>query len=137
MRSPFAASALAGVFAGALALCVPALARAAPDAVHGEQVYARCMACHALAFDRVGPRHCGLLGRRAGSVAGFNYSAAMKKMGITWSEKTLDRFLTKPLKMVPGTAMTYDGVADPKDRADLIAYLKHANETPECVKQSH
>ena len=95
------------------------------------------MACHALAFDRVGPHHCGLLGRRAGSVAGFNYSAAMKKMGITWSEKTLDRFLTKPLKMVPGTAMTYDGVADPKDRADLIAYLKHANDTPECAKQSH
>ena len=137
MRSPLAARALASVFAGALALGLPASARAAPDAVHGEQVYARCMACHALAFDRVGPRHCGLLGRRAGSVAGFNYSAAMKKSRITWSDTTLDRFLTKPLKMVPGTAMTYDGVADPKDRADLIAYLKHANETPECVKQSH
>ena len=137
MRSPLAASALASVFAGALALCLPASARAAPDAAHGEQVYARCMACHALAFDRVGPHHCGLLGRRAGSVAGFNYSAAMKKSNITWSDKTLDRFLTKPLKLVPGTAMTYDGVADPKDRADLIAYLKHANETPECVKQSH
>ena len=137
MRSPLAASALASVFAGALALCFPALARAAPDAAHGEQIYARCMACHALAFDRVGPRHCGLLGRRAGSVAGFNYSAAMKKSRITWSDTTLDRFLTKPLKMVPGTAMTYDGVADPKDRADLIAYLKHANDTPECAKQSH
>ena len=137
MRSLPAAGALAAIFTGALSLCVPALARAAPDAAHGEQVYARCMACHALAFDRVGPHHCGLLGRRAGSVAGFNYSAAMKKMGITWSEKTLDRFLTKPLKMVPGTAMTYDGVADPKDRVDLIAYLKHANETPECAKQLH
>ena len=130
-------SSTAGVFFGALALCIPALAGAAPEAVHGEQVYVRCMACHALAFDRVGPRHCGLLGRRAGSVSGFNYSAAMKKSRIIWSDKTLDRFLTKPLKMVPGTAMTYDGVANPRDRADLIAYLKHANETPECAKQLH
>ena len=108
-------------------------AQAAPDAVRGEQLYARCMACHAAAFDRVGPRHCGLLGRRAGSVPGFTYSTAMKKSNITWSEQTLDRFLTKPLKMVPGTAMTYDGVANPKDRADLIAYLKHVNQTPECA----
>lgn len=75
------------------------------------------------------------MGRKAGSVAGFNYSAAMKKSRITWNDSTLDRFLTKPLKMVPCTAMTNDGVADPKDRADLIAYLKHANETPECAKQ--
>ena len=108
-------------------------AQAAPDAVRGEQLYARCMACHTPAFDRVGPRHCGLLGRRAGSVPGFTYTTAMKKSNITWGEQTLDRFLTKPLKMVPGTAMTYDGVASPKDRADLIAYLKHVNQTPECA----
>ena len=61
----------------------------------------------------------------------------MKKSRITWNDTTLDRFLTKPLKMVPGTAMTYDGVSDPKDRADLIAYLKQANETPECAKRLH
>ena len=108
----------------------------APDAMRGEQVYARCLACHALAYDRVGPRHCGLFGRRAGSVPQFSYSPAMKKSGIVWNDKTLDRFLTKPLKMVPGSAMTYDGVADPKDRSDLIAYLKHANDTPECAKQA-
>ncbi|MEO7159148.1 MAG: cytochrome c family protein, partial [Polaromonas sp.] len=53
-------------------------AQAAPDSVRGEQLYARCIACHALAYDRVGPRHCGLLGRRAGSVPGFAYSPAMK-----------------------------------------------------------
>lgn len=108
----------------------------APDATRGEQVYARCLACHALAYDRVGPRHCGLFGRRAGNVPQFSYSPAMKKSGIVWNDKTLDRFLTKPLKMVPGSAMTYDGVADPKDRSDLIAYLKHANDTPECAKQA-
>ena len=122
--------------ASAVMLCVIAPARAAPDALRGEQVYTRCLACHALAYDRVGPRHCGLFGRRAGSVAGFSYSVAMKQSGIVWNDKTLDRFLTRPLKMVPGSAMTYDGVADPTERADLIAYLKHANDTPECARQA-
>lgn len=120
--------------AGALALGAVAPADAAPDAARGEQVYTRCLACHALAFDRVGPRHCGLFGRVAGSVPEFSYSPAMKNSRITWNDKTLDHFLTKPLKMVPGSAMTYDGVSDPKDRADLIAYLKHVDETAECRK---
>ncbi|WP_223009146.1 c-type cytochrome [Paenacidovorax monticola] len=118
--------------AGALALAAMEAAQAAPDALHGEQVYARCLACHALAYDRVGPRHCGLLGRRAGSVPGFAYSQAMKDSRITWDEAMLDRFLAQPLKTVPGTTMTYDGVPDPQDRADLIAYLRRANDTPKC-----
>ena len=108
--------------------------KSAPDAARGEPIYTRCLACHALAYDRVEPRHCGLFGRRAGSVPGFSYSSAMKKSGIVWNDKTLDRFLTKPLKMIPGSAMTYDGVADATERADLIAYLKHVNDTPECAK---
>ena len=128
------------LLAAALVVCASASAggaeKSAPDAVRGEQVYARCLACHALAYDRVGPRHCGLFGRRAGSVPQFSYSEAMKKSGIVWNDKTLDRFLANPLKMVPGSAMTYDGVADPKERSDLIAYLEHANETPECGKQA-
>lgn len=106
-----------------------------PDALRGEQVYTRCLACHTLAFDRVGPHHCGLFGRLAGSVPGADYSAAMKQSGIVWNEKTLDRFLAAPMKAVPGTSMTYDGVTDPKDRADLIAYLKRVNQTPDCGKQ--
>lgn len=122
--------------AGTLALCAAAPAGAAPDPVRGEQVYTRCLACHALAFDRVGPRHCGLIGRQAGSVPGFDYSPAMKSARITWNDKTLDRFLTQPLKMLPGSSMTYDGVADSKDRADLIAYLKLANATLECRMQA-
>jgi cytochrome c len=119
--------------AGALGICLPGAASAAPDAVRGEQIYARCQACHALSYDRVGPRHCGLFGRTAGTVPGFAYSPAMKNSHIVWNEKTLDRFLTHPLKVVPGTAMTYDGVPDAKDRADLIAYLKSADQTPECI----
>jgi cytochrome c len=120
------------LLAAAFALSASAAA-AAGDASRGEQLYARCAACHALAYDRVGPRHCGLLGRRAGSVAGFEYSPAMKKSGIVWNAKALDRFIADPLKTLPGTAMTYAGVKDPKERADLIAYLaKAGNDSGEC-----
>jgi cytochrome c len=90
------------------------------------------VACHALGADRVGPRHCGLIGRRAGTVPGFGYSAAMAKSNLTWDEKTLDRFLAKPLQVVPGTSMTYDGVPDPQDRRDLIAYLREAAGSAAC-----
>ena len=122
------------VLAGVFALCAQLPAWAAPQPARGEQLYARCLACHALAYDRVGPRHCGLFGRLAGSVPDFEYSPAMKHSNITWNDKTLDRFLAKPLAMVPGSTMTYDGVPDAQERADLIAYLKQANRTPECRK---
>jgi cytochrome c len=118
----------------ALAVGCTAAAAATGDVAHGEEVYGRCMACHALKADRVGPHHCGLIGRRAGSVPGFAYSPAMKKSKLTWDEKTLDRFLQSPMKVVPGTAMTYDGVPDARDRRDLIAYLKQASSGPECRK---
>jgi cytochrome c len=97
------------------------------DPMAGEAIYSRCLACHALAYDRTGPRHCGLFGRRAGSVPGFGYSEAMKASRIVWTGKTLDRFLANPLKAVPGTTMGYAGIDDARERADLIAYLAAAN----------
>ena len=118
--------------AAVLGLAGAASVAAAPDPLRGEQIYGRCLACHALASDRVGPRHCGLLGRRAGTVPGFVYSKAMKNSGLVWNEKTLDRFLSKPLRLVPGSAMTYDGVSDPQERSDLIAYLKQAGNSAAC-----
>ena len=117
----------------ALAVCTPASAAPA-SAARGEAIYARCAACHALAQNRVGPRHCGLFGRTSGSVPKFEYSAAMKQAHIVWNAQTLDRFLANPLKMVPGTSMTYDGVSDAAERADLIAYLREAGRSPECVR---
>jgi len=74
-------------------------AAAAPrgDAKKGEEIYSRCLACHALAYDRTGPRHCGLFGRKAGSVPGFAYSEAMKHSKIVWNAKTLDRFIAEGL----------------------------------------
>jgi cytochrome c len=119
--------------AAVLALAAVAPAAAAPDPGRGEQIYGRCLACHALAYDRVGPRHCGLIGRPAGSVPGFVYSPAMKRSGIVWSARSLDRFLAAPMKAMPGTAMTYDGIADAKERADLIAYLEQAGRSAECA----
>lgn len=104
------------------------------DPKAGEAIYSRCFACHALTYDRTGPRHCGLFGRRAGTVKGFQYSEAMKRSNIVWNEKTLDHFLANPLKAVPGTAMGYAGIPDKKERADLIAYLKQANESAVCGK---
>jgi cytochrome c len=117
---------LALALALGLASAATAAAGAPADLRVGEQVYGRCMACHALAYDRTGPHHCGLFGRRAGSVPGFDYSEAMKRSGITWNAQTLDRFLANPAAMVPGTEMTYAGVRDPGERAALIAWLQQA-----------
>lgn len=115
-----------------LLACGPTARASDGDAGRGEEIYQRCVACHALAQNRVGPRHCGLFGRRAGTVKGYSYSAAMKKYAVTWDENTLDRFIENPLKTVPGTRMGYAGVKDPQERADLIAYLKRATGDPKA-----
>jgi cytochrome c len=106
-----------------------ALALPAGDPARGERIYGRCVACHAIDRDRTGPRHAGLFGRHAGGVPGFPYSAALKKAGangLVWNDETLDKFLQNPTRFVPGTHMTYAGVKDDQERADLIAYLKAA-----------
>jgi len=127
-----AAVALALVAGAAAAVSKDAAPHGEPKA--GEAIYARCLACHALAYDRTGPRHCGLIGRRAGSVKDFPYSAAMRRSKIVWGEKTLDRFLANPLEAVPGTSMGYAGIKDSKERADLIAYLRQADASTQCRK---
>ena len=122
------------LIAAVLGILASGVVHAMGDARRGEELYVRCAACHSLAQDRVGPRHCGLLGRRAGIVPGFDYSAAMRKSGIVWNAESLDRFLANPMKVVPGTTMTYAGVDEKKDRADLIAFLAKAATTAECKK---
>ena len=128
------ALALAGlVFAGAVS--------AAPDAAalkRGEDVYARCAACHAIEANRTGPQHCGLFGRRAGTAPGFDgYSKAMRASGIVWDEHSLNVFLQDPIKAVPGTAMGYAGVKDDKERADLIAWLREATRPGKTCTLAH
>ncbi len=114
----------------AIGLLAAPLAGAATDAAalrRGEQIYERCAACHSIEGNRTGPQHCGLFGRRAGTAPGYDgYSPAMRNSGIVWNERTLDRFLQDPTKMVPGTAMGYAGIQDARERADLIAWLHEA-----------
>jgi cytochrome c len=75
-----------------------------------------------------------VVGRPAGVVPGYEYSDAMKRSKLVWNEKTLDRFLAEPLKVVPGTTMTYAGVPDENERADLIAYLKRETASRRCLR---
>ena len=109
-----------------LTLAVGSPALAAGDPKHGAEVYERCMGCHAIGREVVGPDHAGLYGRKAGSLPGYDYSPAMKAFGQVWDDATLDRFLTNPRAVVPGTKMGFAGIPDPRDRQDLIAYLKEA-----------
>lgn len=108
----------------ALATSLSATTLAAqPDAARGAAAYAaRCGGCHSVEADRVGPRHAGVFGRRAGSVAGFDYSPALKASTLIWDAKTLDRWLTDPETVIPGQRMGYS-LADPTLRADIVAYL--------------
>jgi cytochrome c len=93
------------------------------NAVRGAELYeARCGACHSVAADRIGPRHAGLIGRRAGSVPGFDYSDALRHAGFHWNAERLESWLTDPEALVPGQRMGYR-LGDEGDRADVIAYL--------------
>ena len=94
-----------------------------PSAARGAQRFAeRCAACHALDHNKVGPMLGGVVGRRAGSVADYPYSPALKASEITWNAATLDRWLAGPRHFVPGAKMPVR-VLDPGTRRDLIAYL--------------
>jgi cytochrome c len=104
-------------------LIAAAAAQAGGDVPRGQQLYeARCGGCHSVAADRIGPRHAGVFGRRAGSVAGFDYSPALKRAGVVWDAQTLDRWLADPEALLPGQRMGYR-LTDAAERADVIAYL--------------
>jgi cytochrome c len=94
------------------------------SASRGAEIYeAKCGACHSLDQNRIGPKHRGVFGRKAGAVPDFHYTDALKKSGIVWNAKTLDTWLQSPVKMVPGTAMGFQ-LRNAQERADVIAYLK-------------
>ncbi len=91
--------------------------------MRGRELYeSRCGACHSVDADRVGPRHAGVLGRRAGAVTTYDYSLALRASTIIWTATTLDRWLADPEAVIPGQRMGYR-VDDARDRADLIEYL--------------
>ena len=113
-------------FAALLVAVWPLSVRAA-DAGTGQAIFkSQCGICHSPLAEKnmVGPTLFGLIGRKSGSVAGFHYSAANKAADITWDADILDKYLTSPRDVVPGTIMTYGGLKDAAKRADLIAYLE-------------
>jgi len=127
LRILLVASALSGVIAPAAQAVTD---RAIGDKVRGEQLYvARCGACHSLDEHGAGPKHRGLIGRRAGTEVGYDYSPALQASGIIWTAKTLDHWLANPNAMVKGNKMLVQLANDPTDRADLIAYLVAATST--------
>jgi cytochrome c len=116
------------IFTGTLFLCGSGSAAAAGNAIHGQQLYQQtCVACHSTDYNGVRPAHKGVFNRKAGSAVDYAYSPAVKASTIVWNEKTLDQWLSNPEKLIPGQKMGIK-VASPKDRADLIAYLKTLND---------
>ncbi len=121
--------------AGGAATAAPAEAPieallASASAEHGAQTAKQCQACHNFQEGqgpKVGPDLYGVVDRPVASVSGFNYSSALKgatqKLGGKWSFDALNKWLTKPSAVAPGTAMTFAGLSNEKQRADVIAYL--------------
>lgn len=105
----------------------------AQDAAAGEKVFAQCRACHQVgdnAKNAVGPVLNGLFGRKAGTVEGYSYSAAMKNSGITWDEANFHDYIKDPKAKVPGNKMIFAGLKDEKKVNDLVAYLHQFDKAP-------
>jgi cytochrome c len=117
-----------GIIAAAF-MAVGSGAAQAQDAAAGKAVFgAQCVACHSVdVANGAGPGLKGIIGRKAGSHAGFRFSRALKGTAYSWDEKSLDAYIANPQMAIPGTQMPYAGLADAKQRADLIAYLATLN----------
>ena len=115
--------------AGVLAVLTPAWS--APEANRGQRVFGACAACHSLEPNRsmTGPSLAGLWDRKAGSLPSFpRYSSALQASGTAWNDKTLDEWITDPQHLVPGNDMTFQGIKDDQQRADLLAFLTQATQ---------
>ena len=101
-------------------------ALATGNAGAGQGLFVRCAVCHTAqsgAANRIGPNLFGVVGRNAGTLAGYNYSRAMTKSGLTWDEPTLAHYLMGPSALVPGTKMAFAGFSNPQQANDVAAYL--------------
>jgi cytochrome c len=110
-----------------VALCAPLTPALAQDAAAGEKVFTQCRACHQVgesAKNVVGPVLNGLIGRKSGTVPGYNYSDANKNSGITWTEQEFHDYIQNPKAKIPGTKMVYAGLKDEQRIKDLTAFLK-------------
>jgi cytochrome c len=126
----FMRAAVAAVMAIAVGTSIDIAGAQDGNADDGADVFKKCRACHDLgpeAKNKVGPLLNGIIGRPAGTIEGFNYSAANKdagSKGLVWTEEVMFKYLEAPLSFMPGTKMAFAGLKDPQDRKDVIAYLK-------------
>ncbi|MEZ0494949.1 cytochrome c family protein [Sphingomonas sp. IW22] len=129
VRSWIAGTGLLIASMGAVAAFAAPPAPPPGDAAKGKATFARCAACHSLTPGKkgIGPSLAGVVGRKAGTLAGYRYSPAMTKSGLTWDEATIARFIAGPSKVVPGTKMMAPPISNPQDQANVIAYLKTAD----------
>ncbi|HET8698876.1 MAG TPA: c-type cytochrome, partial [Gammaproteobacteria bacterium] len=110
-------------------LLEPELASA--DVARGEVLGFACAACHRFRADEgtlIGPNLHGVFGRRAASLEGFAYSAALRDSGLVWTPRSLEAWLANPAGFVEGTTMAFTGYRSAEDRRDLIAYLLHVTQ---------
>src|ERR1700674_430378 len=131
------AAILAGTLAGAL-LAASANAQTA-NTNRGQRVFGACAACHSLEPNRhmSGPSLAELWNRKAGTLASFSrYSAALKSSGIVCNDKMLDEWLDDPQRLVPGNTMTFQGIKNAQQRADLLAFLKDVTRPGHAPSQS-
>ncbi len=125
-KEGFAVAAEAGGEAGAAAAVPIATLLATTDVAKGEAVFKKCAACHTIAQggpNGIGPNLWAALGKPHGHVAGFSYSDALKSVPGNWDFEGMDKWLANPKKYAPGTKMTFAGLGNPEERANLIAYL--------------
>jgi cytochrome c len=106
---------------------VLALSPAEAGNIRGKLLFLRCASCHDISSapsQKTGPNLKGVVGRPSGSLPGYQYSAAMQKAHLVWTAPTLDKWLTNPNALVPGTAMAFAGLPSEADRQAVIAYLR-------------
>lgn len=110
---------------GATQSAEPAPQVAATETASPPVAFAQCVSCHSVkaGVNGVGPSLHAMVGRKAASLPGYAYSEPLKNAGLTWDEATLDKWLTAPMTMVPGTKMVFPGITDPARRKAVIDYL--------------
>jgi len=125
-----AALAVTVLFSASGSYTAKAQSVSAASVENGQDVFKKCRACHLVgdnARHAVGPALNNVIGRKAGTAEGYTYSDNMRELGsggLAWSDETLGRYLENPKAVVPRGKMAFPGIADPQDRADVIAYLK-------------